>query len=370
MRVLVTGGYGFIGSHLVDHLIDEGHEVRVVDRLEYQVHKGIPPDYLNPSAEYILGDIGDKGVLSTAIKDTNVIFHLAASVGVGQSMYEIKRYVESNTMGTAKLLDFLVNESHDVKKLVVASSMSIYGEGAYSCVDCGIVYPKPRPMQQLKSREWEMKCPQCNKQVDPLPTSEDKPLHPTSIYAITKRDQEEMCLVTGRTYGLPTVALRYFNIYGPRQSLNNPYTGVAAIFSSRIKNNNPLFIFEDGLQSRDFISVEDIVRANLLVMDRDEANYEVFNVGTGRVITIWDIADILLKLYDNKLKPVIVNKYRAGDIRHCYADISKIRKLGFEPKVDLTEGMADLVTWGREVEAEDRGEKAMKELREKGLVEE
>ncbi|OGO21360.1 MAG: nucleoside-diphosphate sugar epimerase [Chloroflexi bacterium RBG_16_50_9] len=369
MKVLVTGGCGFIGSHLVDRLVKKGHEVRVLDRLEYQVHQGSLPDYLNPQAEYIFADVGDEDILKVAVKGVHIIFHEAAMVGVGQSMYEIERYVASNVMGTTTLLNFLVNESHDVKKLVVASSMSIYGEGAYICNECGDVYPQLRDVVQLKSREWEMKCPICQKTATPKATGEDKPLYPTSIYAITKRDQEEMCLVTGRAYGIPAVALRYFNVYGPRQSLNNPYTGVAAIFSSRIKNDNPPLIFEDGLQSRDFVSVHDIVSANLLVMDKDEANYRSFNVGTGRVTSIWTIAEMLIKLYGKKLKPIMVNQFRAGDIRHCYADISRIKKLGFEPSVALLEGMAELVRWGEKVSAEDKVEAAVNELREKGLVE-
>jgi len=368
MKALVTGGCGFIGSHLVDGLVEKGYEVRVLDRLEYQVHQGKLPGYLNPKAKYIFGDVGSKDILDIAMKDVSVIFHEAAMVGVGQSMYQINRYIESNTLGTARLLEFLVNESHDVKKLVVASSMSVYGEGAYFCTECGEVSPQLRSLEQCKNKEWEMKCSRCQKTVAPKATSEDKPLYPTSIYAITKRDQEEMCLVTGRAYGIPTVALRYFNVYGPRQSLNNPYTGLAAIFSSRIKNNNPPLIFEDGLQSRDFISVHDIVKANLLVMEKDEANYEVFNVGTGRVTTVWDVAEMLIKLYGAEMKPMIANKFRTGDIRYCYADISKIRKLGFEPTVDVIQGMTELVEWGGRVEAEDRVEGAVRELKKKGLV--
>ena len=247
--------------------------------------------------------------------------------------------------------------------------MSIYGEGAYECQQCGVAYPTLRQLEQFKRQEWEMKCPYCGNTTKPIPTREDKPLYPTSIYAITKRDQEEMCLIVGRSYNIPTVALRYFNVYGPRQSLSNPYTGVAAIFSSRIKNNNPPLIFEDGLQCRDFISVYDIVQANLLAMDKEEANYESFNVGTGKVTSILDIANILANLYGSNVKPQIVGKYRIGDIRHCFADIAKIQKLGFKPQVDLASGIAELVTWGNPVQANDRVDQAIKELKDKGLVE-
>ena len=369
-KVLVTGGAGFIGSHLVDKLVEMGDEVVVVDSLEGQVHTN-KPDYLNLKARYVFEDIRDTSVLTKAIEGVEVIFHEAAAVGVGQSMYQVEKYVEVNTMATAKLLDILVNEEHEVKKLIVASSMSIYGEGAYECENCGVVYPELRAEEQLKKREWEMECPKCGKIVKPISTSEDKPLHPTSIYAITKRDQEEMCLNIGRAYGIPTVALRYFNVYGPRQSLNNPYTGVCAIFSSRIKNSNPPLIFEDGLQSRDFVSVHDIVQANILAMESSNADYEVFNVGTGKAINILEIAHALIKLYnkDKELEPNITNKYRAGDIRHCFADISKItNKMGYKPKVDFEEGMKELVEWGEKEEAVDKFEEAHEELKARRLV--
>jgi len=367
MKILVTGGAGFVGSYLVDALAEK-HDVAIYDNLEPQVHKGIP-EYLNKGAEFIKEDIRNKAKLKEALSDSEIIFHQAAMVGVGQSMYQVEKYMDVNTMGTAKLLDILANEEHDVKKLIVASSMSIYGEGKYECSECGILYPPLRSEAQLKKREWEMKCPSCGNVVKPVPTDEDKPLQPTSIYAISKKDQEEMCLAVGRAYGIPTVALRYFNIYGPRQALSNPYTGVCAIFSSRIKNNNPPIIFEDGLQTRDFISVHDIVKANILFMKKSRADYEMYNVGTGKPVSILDIANTLSKLYGKALKPEIVNKYRSGDIRHCFADISKIKKLGFEPAVSFKEGMQELVEWGKTQIAEDKSETAYQELKERGLVE-
>ena len=370
MKILVTGGAGFIGSHITDELTKK-HEVVVLDNLEPQVHKK-KPDYLNEEAKYIFEDVRDKDTLKNALEGVEIVFHEAAAVGVGQSMYEVENYVDKNTYATAKLLDVLVNEEHSVKKLIVASSMSIYGEGTYNCEDCGITYPKLRGEEQLKKRDWEMNCPNCGKVVLPLATSEAKPLQPTSIYAITKRDQEEMCLSIGFAYGIPTVALRYFNVYGPRQSLNNPYTGVCAIFSSRIKNDNPPLIFEDGIQSRDFISVHDIAKANILAMEKSSANYEFFNVGAGIQINILDIANTLIKLYqkEGKLTPIVTNKFRAGDIRHCFADISKIKnKLGFEPSVNFEDGMKELVSWGIKEEAEDKFDDAHKELLRKGLVE-
>jgi dTDP-L-rhamnose 4-epimerase len=369
MKILVTGGAGFVGSHLTDRLISIGHEVVVYDNFEPQVHP-YEPDYLNKKASYINADIRDKDTLKGQVMDAEVIFHQAAMVGVCQSMYQIQKYMDVNTLGTAMLLDILANEEHDVKKLVVASSMSIYGEGKYKCPDCGEVYPSLRSEGQLKSRLWEMKCPICENIVAPAPTDEAKPLQPTSIYAISKKDQEEMCLVVGRAYGIPTVALRYFNIYGPRQALSNPYTGVCAIFSSRIKNNKPSIIFEDGDQTRDFISVHDIVQANILVMERSTADFEMFNVGTGIPVSILDIARTLANLYGSDIIPDVVNKYRSGDIRHCYADISKIRKLGFTPSVSFKDGMRELVDWGRMQDSEDRSEVAYNELKGKGLVDE
>ncbi|RMD86143.1 MAG: SDR family NAD(P)-dependent oxidoreductase [Candidatus Dadabacteria bacterium] len=367
-KILVTGGAGFIGSHLVDRLIEDGHEVRILDNLDRQVHQGKKPEYINPQAEFIMGDIRDLSTVKEALKDVEILFHQAAAVGVGQSMYKIKHYVDVNTYGTAKLLNHLVNEEHDVKKLVVASSMSIYGEGSYYCDGCGNIHPKLRTEDQLKAHEWEMKCPNCKSNSKPIPTSEDKPLHPTSTYAITKRDQEEMCLVTGRAYGIPTIALRYFNVYGPRQSLSNPYTGVAAIFLSRIKNGNPPLIFEDGLQSRDFINVKDIVEANILAMRNSNMDYQEFNIGTGTPTTVLDIAHTLIALRGADVKPEIIGRYRKGDIRHCYADIDKVKRYGFTPKVTLKEGMSELVEWSSQVRASDAVEKAEQELVEKGLI--
>lgn len=356
MKILVTGGAGFIGSHLVDRLIKEGHRVRVVDNFDEQVHCGKKPLYLNPETEYIKLDVRDRAGLKKAINKFEVVFHEAAAVGVGQSMYEVEKYTDVNTRGTATLLDILVNEKNAVKKLIVASSMSIYGEGSYYCKNCKSIAPQLRPLEQLKSRRWEMKCPLCNNQTEtePLATKESKRLFPTSIYAMSKLHQEEFCLLIGRTYKIPTVALRYFNVYGPRQALSNPYTGVCAIFSSRIKTDKPPLVYEDGLQTRDFIHVRDIVEANLLALKNKNADFGSFNVGTGKPTSILEIANLLIKLYGKNLKPKIVNKYRIGDIRHCYADNSAIRKLGFKPSVELSEGIKDLVSWAKNQKVTDK----------------
>jgi dTDP-L-rhamnose 4-epimerase len=372
-RVLVTGGAGFIGSHLVDALLRAGHEVRVFDSLEPQVHgdlreRGAWPDYLAADCVKIVGDVRDREALRQAIQGVDVIFHQASAVGVAQSMYEIERYVDANTRGTAVLLDVLANEKHGVRKLIVASSMSIYGEGQYRCSEHGHVYPRLRPEEQLAAHEWEMRCPICGQPAAPCPTDEDKPLHSTSIYAVTKKDQEEMCLAVGLAYHIPTVALRYFNVYGPRQALSNPYTGVAAIFSGRLLNGRPPVIFEDGLQSRDFTHVSDIVQANMLAMQRDDMAYGSFNVGTGRQLTILDVAEALIDHLGLDVEPEIVAKFRAGDIRHCYADIHRIQAHGYRPTVRFEDGMAELVDWVRTQEAVDTFERARTELTKRGLI--
>jgi len=370
MKILVTGGAGFIASFLVDELVKKGHSVRIFDSLDPQVHiGGRKPDYLNVNAEFIHGDVRDYDALKSATKDMEVVFHEAAAVGVGQSQYKIKHYVDVNTGGTANLLDILVNTKNKVKKLVVAASMSSYGEGYYNCKKCGRVTVELRTEEQMAKCDWELNCPHCKGKVTPMPTDETKPLASNSIYAITKKDQEEMCLNIGKAYKIPTVALRYFNAYGPRQSLSNPYTGVAAIFMSRIKNDNTPVVYEDGMQSRDFVSVHDIVSANILAMEKDEANYEMFNVGFGKPIAIKDIALVLAKLYGKDIKPEISNKFRQGDVRYCYSDITKIKtKLGFEPKVSFEDGMKELIAWARTAKAEDKFEEAAQELKKRGLV--
>ncbi|MGD9049953.1 MAG: GDP-mannose 4,6-dehydratase [Anaerolineae bacterium] len=371
-KILVTGGGGFIGSFLVDALVEQGNEVRSYDALVPQVHgpEQVAPDYLNPDAEFVKGDVRDREALSKALQGVDVVYHLAAAVGVGQSMYQIQYYTDVNTLGGAVLLDLLANTKHQVRKVLVASSMSIYGEGAYECAGCGLVYPRLRTEAQLKARDWEMKCPHCGRDVRSVPTHEDKPLYPTSIYAITKRDHEEMFISTGLAYGIPAVALRFFNTYGPRQALSNPYTGIAAIFSGRLLNGQPPIIYEDGQQSRDITHVSDIVQGLLLAMDKPEADYQVFNLGTGVPTSVAQVAEMLSQqLTGGRVKSQILNQYRAGDIRHCYADLTKARRLlGFEPKITLQDGMGDLLAWVKEQTAIDRFDQVEKELAAKELV--
>ena len=378
MKVLVTGGAGFVGSFLCEELHRQGHQVRVFDNIEPQVHgsgsKNLqqlvrPGGGFVEGVELVWGDVRCPPQLEAALKGVDAVVHFAAQVGVGQSMYEIHKYVDHNTVGTAVLLELLAARRHDVKKLVVASSMSIYGEGAFDCAACGEVYPALRGASQMQAGDWEARCPKCGRGATPKPTPEDKPLLPTSIYAITKRDQEEMCLSVGRAYGIPTVALRFFNIYGPRQALSNPYTGVAAIFSARLLNNRPPVVFEDGHQTRDFVHVTDIVQAAMLALTKDEADFEVFNVGTGRPTSVRQIARLLAEKMKRNIDPQIERKFREGDIRHCYADIRKIsERLGYRPQVRLEDGIDELIAWASCQTAEDRFDRAAAELASRGLA--
>ena len=369
-NVLVTGGAGFIGSHLVDALVERGHRVRVLDALVSQVHgENASPLYLNKAAEFVQGDICDRALVNKVLDDIDVVFHEAAEVGVGQSMYEIERYVRANDLGTAVLLEAILERRPQIKKLVVASSMSIYGEGAYTCASCGSVSPQLRPAEQLLDRRWELECPKCGTHLSPAPTTEEKPLFPTSVYAVTKQDQEQFCLAVGRSYGIPAVALRYFNVYGTRQALSNPYTGVCAIFSARLLNGNRPLVFEDGEQSRDFVHVSDIVRANLLALESDRANYQAINVGTGRATSVREVSRLLAEGLGLDLEPEIVAKYREGDIRHCVADISKAKALlGYEPQVTLERGIPELLSWVRAQAAQDQVASATAELESRQLV--
>jgi dTDP-L-rhamnose 4-epimerase len=368
-KVLVTGGAGFIGSHLVDELVKRNYEVIVIDSIDKQVHPEGIPEYINLKARYIFEDIRKKKTLEEIVKEVDYIFHFAAKVGVGQSQYQIREYVDVNVIGTANLLDILVNKKNNVKKLIVASSMSIYGEGLYRCEKCGNIKPELRNFTEEKIDDWEPKCPFCKSNITPIPTPEEVLTKPNSIYALSKREQEEMSILIGKTYNIPVVSLRFFNVYGPRQSLSNPYTGVCAIFLSRIKNEKSPVIFEDGLQTRDFIWVGDVVKACILSMEKENANYEIFNVGSGKPTSIFEIANLLIKLLGKNLKPEITYKFRKGDVRHCYADISKIReKIGFEPETTLEEGLKKLIEWAKKTKAVDKFEKAHQELKKKGLV--
>ncbi|TGD80531.1 NAD-dependent epimerase/dehydratase family protein [Hymenobacter wooponensis] len=367
--VLITGGAGFIGSHLADELLSQGYAVRALDNLSEQVHgpERARPDYLAEEVELIVGDVRDPKAVARALEGVDAVFHLAAMVGVGQSMYEIKEYTDVNNLGTAVLLEALIK--HPVAKLVVASSMSIYGEGIYKNAQGEVVNVAERSLEQLKAGQWEPLDEQ-GRPLQPVPTTENKIPCLSSVYALAKYDQERLCLMVGRAYNIPTVALRFFNVYGTRQALSNPYTGVLAIFASRLLNNNAPMIFEDGEQQRDFVHVRDVALACRLALEKDEADGQVFNVGSGNNYTIREIADRLATVLGKPhLRAQITGKYRVGDIRHCYADMTLAQqKLGFYPQVEFNSGLEELAFWLEGQIAYDRVNEASAELAARGLT--
>jgi dTDP-L-rhamnose 4-epimerase len=369
MRVLVTGGAGFIGSHLADRLLEAGHEVRILDALDPQVHDGVPP-YLAPEAELVVGDVRDHDAVRGALEGVDRLVHFAAAVGVGQSMYEIERYTSVNALGAAVVLEEALQVKDHLEKMVVASSMSIYGEGLYRCPQENVeVSPPQRPTEQLVRREWELVCPSCGSRLEALPTPETKPLTPTSVYAIGKRDHEELFLAVGAAYDVPATALRFFNVYGPRQALSNPYTGVAAIFASRLLNGRRPVIFEDGRQSRDFVHVRDVAEAVHAALEPGSADGVSVNVGGGSPVTVYDVAEALARGLGFEIEPEIRNEFRAGDIRHCFADVSRARDLlGFTSAVAFADGMSELAEWLAGQTAKDRVGEATDALAARGLT--
>lgn len=366
-RILITGGAGFIGSHLTDRLLEEGHEVRILDVLSPQVHGPEPtrPAYLSPEAELIIADIQDPQAVRRALNGVDAVYHLAARVGVGQSMYRIAEYTENNVAGTAVLLEALAEQP--VERLVVASSKSIYGEGLYHDGK-GNRISRRRSEHQLRAGNWELQDDN-GQALEPLPTPESKRPDLASVYALSKYDQERLCLMVGQAYDIPTVALRFFDVYGERQALSNPYTGVLAIFASRLLNGKPPLIFEDGQQRRDFVNVHDVVRACELALSHPDASGQVFNVGSGQHVSVREIAERMAATLGLSIEPAIVGKYRTGDIRNCFADISLVReRLGFEPRVKLDIGMARLAGWLEGQSAIDRAPEATEELIVRGLT--
>jgi dTDP-L-rhamnose 4-epimerase len=360
--ILVTGGAGFIGSHLVDELLERGYGVRVLDSLVGQVHgSGGRPHHLSPHAELHVGDVRDPEAVRRALEGADAVVHFAARVGVGQSMYEIGEYTSANSHGTAVLLQELLDRP--VQKLLVASSMSIYGEGASAPVPAA-----ERRREDLEARRFEPRGAG-GEELTPLPTPETKPAANSSVYALTKYDQERLCLVFGEAYDVPAVALRFFNVYGPRQALSNPYTGVLAIFASRLLNGRPPLVYEDGEQRRDFVNVADVARACVLALESPAADGRALNVGSGRSVTVNEIAAKLAGVLGVDLEPEVTGKFRAGDIRHCFADITLARELlHYEPEVELEAGMAELADWLGTQTAEDGVERATEELVSRGLA--
>jgi dTDP-L-rhamnose 4-epimerase len=371
-NILVTGGAGYIGSHLVDALVAREYRVTVLDSLEPQVHRsGTWPSYANARAEYVHGDVRDRTLFEPLVLAADAVVHFGAAVSVGQSMYQIDRYVDVNTRGTALLLDILVNTKHHVRKVIVASSIGVYGEGAYCCATHGVVAPTIRPETQLAARDWEQRCPVCREHVVSIRTPEEKPLYRDNIYSMTKYHQEEMVLLIGKTYGIPAVAPRFFNVYGPRQSLSNPYAGVAAIWLSRLLNGKQPVVFEDGGQLRDFVSIHDVVDCLVLMLEQDGADFLPVNIGSGQTVTILQIARLLKRLLKSDIEPLVTQTGRRFDIRHNTADITRATTtLGFRPRVSLEQGFADLIEWARTTPdvAEDFFDRALDELSAKGLL--
>lgn len=368
-KVLITGGAGFIGSHLADELINKGYSVRALDNLSEQVHGKSKerPEYLNPQVELQIGDVRDKKAVEKALEGVDAVFHFAAMVGVGQSMYQIKDYTDVNNLGTAVLMEALME--NPVEKLVVASSMSLYGEGLYLDSEGNKKLHCERNINDLREGKWEM-YDEKGEILKPVPTPESKPPNLASIYALSKYDQERLSLITGKAYKIPTTAVRFFNVYGTRQALSNPYTGVLAIFASRLLNNNSPLIFEDGNQKRDFIHVKDVARACRMAMENEKADGEVFNIGSGNNYTIEFIANKLAKVMGKEeISPEVTGKYRVGDIRHCFADTTKTKEiLHFEPQVDFEDGLKELADWLKTQIATDNVNEASEELTSRGLT--
>jgi dTDP-L-rhamnose 4-epimerase len=368
-HILITGGAGFIGSHLADALLIRGHRVRALDNLSPQVHgtERARPGYLDDEVELIQGDLRDPDVVRRALQGVDIVYHLAAAVGVGQSMYEIAHYTSVNNLGTAVLLEALA--ARPVGRLIVASSMSLYGEGLYHCPDGSICVGEERSLAQLREGDWEVRNAE-GEVLTPVPTPETKLPSLASVYALSKLDQERMALLVGRTYGIPTTALRFFNVFGTRQALSNPYTGVLAIFASRLLNDKRPTVFEDGRQRRDFVSVYDVAQVCCLVLEQPQSAGGVFNVGSGHSYSISEIAERLARIMGKEyIEPELTGKYRVGDIRHCFADISLARgRLGYEPRVELENGLEELAGWLEGQAATDRVEQASAELAARGLT--
>ncbi len=370
MPSLVTGGAGFVGSHLVDALLVEGDSVRILDNLDPLVHPtGAPPAHLDPEAELLAGDLRDREAVDAALEGVDRVFHLGGIVGHGESMVNVRRAVDVNCGGTATLLEAVVARRDQVRRVVAASSMAVYGEGAYACNEHGTIAPPPRPLAQLRRREWEPVCHLCEGRVRPIATPETTPLGPTTVYGITKRDQEELTLVLGKAYGLETVALRLLNVYGSRQALSNPYIGVAGIFASRLLADRPPLAYEDGGQLRDFVHVSDAVRALLAAMGAPGAAGRAINVATGVPMSVFDLARGVAAALGSPLSPTASGEFRAGDVRHCFGDPELARELlGFETRWAVDDMLPELAEWVNAQSIDENGDEALADLRARGLV--
>lgn len=377
MNILITGGSGFIGSRLSLYLASRGYNVSVMDNLSKQIHGEDPvrdsPLYasIKDQVNFIKGDVTNIDDWKGALQNQEVVVHFAAETGTGQSMYDINKYTEVNIGGTAKLWDLLTNnKSYKVKKVIIASSRSIYGEGKYFCEKDGVVYPEGRKEERMLQGDFGVKCPTCEANVTIMPTDENSKIHPSSYYGITKQVQEQMCLVIGKSIGIPVVVLRYQNVYGPGQSLSNPYTGILSIFSTNIMNGNNVNVFEDGKETRDFVYIDDVVEATALSIESESADNNVFNVGSGVRTSVLDVAKKLKSSYNSNVDIYVSGNFRLGDIRDNCADISRIyNKLKFTPKVSFAEGIVNFATWvkGQEVKS-DNFKKSIEEMKSKGLL--
>ncbi|TDW47124.1 dTDP-L-rhamnose 4-epimerase [Flavobacterium sp. 270] len=374
-NILITGGAGFIGSNLALKLIEKGHKITVLDNLSKQIH-GENPEITSPlyksvkdKVTFIKGTVTSREDWEKALENQNVVVHFAAETGTGQSMYCIEKYVEVNIQGTAIMLDILANNENAVEKIVIASSRSIYGEGKYKHPKLGIVYPSHRKENDMLAGNFELTYSD-NEVLELLATDENSKIHPSSVYGITKQNQEQMIMTVCPTIGIAPVGFRYQNVYGPGQSLSNPYTGILSIFSTQIRNNNPIQIFEDGNETRDFVFIDDVVEATILGIEKKEADGHVFNVGTGVATDVLEVANALIKAYNIDVPVTVTGRFRLGDIRHNYADLSKIKEnLGFEPKVFFKEGIEQFSAWVLKQEIqEDKLSKSLEEMKKKGLL--
>ena len=373
-NILISGGAGFIGSNLTKKLVSKGYNITILDNLSKQIHgKDQKSELYNSIKEistFILGDVCNEEDWKKSLKGQDAVIHLAAETGTGQSMYEISRYNDVNILGTSHLLDFLANNKNSVKKLIIASSRSIYGEGKYKCENHGVVYPNDRIASNMINGKFDLFCDVCGGELDLMPTDENSMIHPSSIYGITKHQQEQMTLLMGKSLGIPAVALRYQNVYGPGQSLSNPYTGILSIFSTRMFNGNDIDIYEDGEESRDFVFIDDVVEATILALEKEEANHQIFNVGSGEATTVSQVANSLKSLYNSNANISIDGSFRLGDIRHNYADLNKIKNLlGFTAKFDFQTGISRFADWVKTQEVkEDKYKQSLNELKNKGLL--
>ena len=365
-RALVTGGAGLIGSHVTDLLLREGWKVRVLDNLEPNTHKSGKPAWINPSAEFIEGDLRDHDTITAALDKIDMIFHQAA---YGGYMPEIAKFVHVNSLGTAQMLEVIREKKLPIKKIVLASSQAVYSEGAGECPEHGLVFPPVRSVEQLRKGDWQVHCPICGAITKSVPTPENAPVGGETVYGLTKVDQERLVLLWGKQVGIPAVALRYSCTYGPRQSIFNPYTGVIAIFCTRLLNNLPPVLYEDGEQTRDFSFVEDIARANLLAAETDKLDGLPVNVGSGRGVSIREIAETISNALEVDIAPEINGEFRPGEMRHLASDTTRIRSVGYKPEVDLTDGISRYIEWIRsQSDIRDYFSEAAEILRNKGIV--